>query len=659
MKFSEFIKACHEKEVFKKLSLYIVFSWVLIQVISVIWEPMGLSKDAMTYSLILLLAGFPTYIFYVWRAYLKNVYPAAKSHLTSSDKEHKKRIPFSFQTYYFISLGLISFVVGSLVVFVYFNKFSDDVFTQEIELQDTIAVLKFGNKTGVKDFDLIGDMTADWIIHGISQYQIAKVITPETYEEFSKIYKASLLPVQKHKTLQEYFNPKRIISGNYFLNENDFIFQGSVIDGKTNTLLFSFESVACNSKNPLDCIELLKQKILGFLVTENNQEMNLQETPPIYEAYSTLLKAKENRSDYDLYLSLLQKSIEIDSSYFEPNYLLVEYYYNRNNYAKSDSLLKTIKPRFSNSVREKNILKLLEALLAGDNKMIYRYQQKEYSYAPFDLGKNMSSMVIALEFMNLPSKVEPIYREINSDNLDIENCSYCEFRNYIQAMAYIELGEYEKVIELLEEIVEISDRLILKKALIAAHIKLENYEIIKEVIATFESKMEQEDWLDLTLYTGMMLLIEKKDDLANPYFNKIISNPFSEKHESLLAMAYYFKGAYSDSEKHFEQLVSDFPDNLEYYAMLAVSYERNGKKEQAQETLIALEDLRKEFQFGALDYAFAQYYASKGDEENMQKYLLKSVAAGHWYANFTYQNDPHFREVKSENYFKEIMNYWH
>lgn len=650
---------CNEKEVFKKLSLYIVFSWVLLQVISTLADAIGLSKNVLTYSLIFLLVGLPTYIFYVWKTYLKNIKPVATSRSIDGNQEKKTRNTFSFQTYYFISLGIISFLVGSSVVGLYFFKFGEEIVTEEIELHDKIAVLKFGNSTGQTDYDMIGDMAADWIIHGISQYQIAQVITPDTYEEFTEIFKASVVPNSKNQTLQEYFNPKQIITGNYFLKEGQLIFNGSIIDGKNNTLLFSFESIECDSKNPLDCIELLKQKILGFLVTEQNKELNLQETPPNYKAYSKVIKAKENRSDHKLYLRLLNESIQIDSSYFEPHYLRVEYLYNRGNYAQADSLLKIIQPVFSNGVRQKNLLMLLRALLSGNNKMIYRYQQKEYNYAPFDLSKNMSRMVIALEFVNLPDDVESIYSEINSENLDVENCSYCDFRNYIQAMAYIELGEYDKVVTLLEEMVGISDRLILKKALIEAHIKLKNYEIINEVISNFESKMETEDWLDLTLFTGMNLLIEKKDSLAISYFEKVISNESSKKNGSLLAMAYYFKGDFEVSETHFDTLVSAFPENIEYNVMLAISYEKNGKKDKAQEALANLEALRKEFQFGALDYAFGQYYAALNDEKNVRKYLLKSVAAGYQYNNYTFQHDPHFKEMKSENYFKEIMNYWH
>ena len=659
MKFNEFLKVCHEKEVFKKLSLYIVFSWVLIQVISVIWEPMGLSKDAMTYSLILLLVGFPTYIFYVWRTYLKNVHSTIRN---GSEVEKKKKISrnhFNFQTYYFVSLGIISFIVGSMVVFVYDNKFKDDYVIEEIELEDKIAVLKFGNKTGLSEMDPIGDMAADWIIHGISQYQVAQVITPDTYEEYTNLYKASLFPLEGTKSLREYFNPKEIITGNYFLKNDRLIFQGSILDGKTNTVSFSFESVECDSKNPLDCIELLKQRILGFLVTEQNDELNLQESPPNYESYRKMLEAKANIDDNDKYIRLLNESIEIDGGFFEPKYLRVEYYYNRAKYATADSLLKAIEPTSLNNFRQKNILKLLEALLEGNNKMVYRYLKKEYNYAPFDLYKNLSTMVVASEFVNLPNEVKKVYSQIDSDNLDVENCKYCGYRNYIQAMAFFELGEYDKIIDLLTDFVDISDNLTLKKVLIAAYVKLGNFAKAEQLVSKYELEMDHEEWLDLSLYIGKTHLIEKNDSLAQPFFDKVISKADLEENKAFVARAYYFKENYIQSASLFNDLAEAFPENIEYKAKLAVSYNKNGDMTKANQTLSDLEALRQDFQYGSLDYALGQYYALTNDPENTQKYLLKSVASGYWFTNNSFQNDAHFKNIKSESYFKEILNFWH
>ena len=67
MRFDAFLKECQDKEVFKKLSIYAVFSWLVIQVISTVQQPMGLSPLIVTYVLILLLVGFPIYIFYIWK----------------------------------------------------------------------------------------------------------------------------------------------------------------------------------------------------------------------------------------------------------------------------------------------------------------------------------------------------------------------------------------------------------------------------------------------------------------------------------------------------------------------------------------------------------------------------------------------------------------
>lgn len=657
MKFKEFIKICNEKEVSRKLLLYIGFSWLLIQVIATIWEPMGLSKNVVTYSIIILLLGLPTYIFYVWKTYLKNIYASEVKGRGIGKKGKISRNQFSFQTYYFVSLGIISFIVGSLVVYVYGNKFKENIVVDEIELEDKIAVLKFGNKTGENALEDVGDMAADWIVHGISQHQVAQVITPNTFKEYENLYKASVLPV--NKSLRNYFKPKQIITGNYFLNNDRLIFQGSILDGKKNTVEFSFEAVECDAKNPLECIEILKQKILGYLVTEENEELNLQETPPNYKAYSKVIEAKANVAEHDKYINLLNEAIEIDPEYFEPKYLRVIFYYDRQQYAKADSLFQYIRPTSLTNLRQKNIIKMLKALLEGDNKSIYRYQKKEYNYARFDLNRNLSNLVYSLEFVNLPQEVESIYAEINYENLDIENCKYCQYRSYIQAMAYLELGEYEKIITLLQNMVDFDDTLTLKKAYLAAKIKLDELLPVKNTVTDYELVMEKEKWLDLCLFLGKTLLIEDKVTEAQYYFNLIIKKADSSIHEPLIASAFYFLEDYPKSVLIYTDLVERFPDDINYMTKLAISQHKVGEESMAQKSLSNLELLRKEYQFGALDYSYGQYYAIVGDNDRAIEYLEKSVAAGYWYTNNTFQNDPHFKDIRNEDDFEEILSFWH
>lgn len=73
MKFKEFLKECKEKDVFKNLSIYLVSSWLLLQVFSVTWEPLGLPKIALSYLLLILLIGFPLYLYLLWKLRIRKL----------------------------------------------------------------------------------------------------------------------------------------------------------------------------------------------------------------------------------------------------------------------------------------------------------------------------------------------------------------------------------------------------------------------------------------------------------------------------------------------------------------------------------------------------------------------------------------------------------
>ncbi|MEH6408634.1 MAG: hypothetical protein V7767_15260, partial [Leeuwenhoekiella sp.] len=124
MKFNSFLKECQDKEVFKKLSIYAVFSWLLIQVVSVLQEPIGLPVKAVTYTLILLLIGFPIYIFYIWKFQIAPVHEEellAKGDISSNKSFFGSKTPF--QRYYFLSIFIIGALVSLILFFVLTNNF--------------------------------------------------------------------------------------------------------------------------------------------------------------------------------------------------------------------------------------------------------------------------------------------------------------------------------------------------------------------------------------------------------------------------------------------------------------------------------------------------------------------------------------------------------
>ena len=73
MNLKGFLKECHEKEVFKMISIYLVSSWVILQVLALIAEPLNFPEKSITYLILILIIGFPIHIYFIWKFRLKKL----------------------------------------------------------------------------------------------------------------------------------------------------------------------------------------------------------------------------------------------------------------------------------------------------------------------------------------------------------------------------------------------------------------------------------------------------------------------------------------------------------------------------------------------------------------------------------------------------------
>jgi tetratricopeptide (TPR) repeat protein len=98
---------------------------------------------------------------------------------------------------------------------------------------------------------------------------------------------------------------------------------------------------------------------------------------------------------------------------------------------------------------------------------------------------------------------------------------------------------------------------------------------------------------------------------------------------------------------------------VDYIVQLAICNFNNGNFEVAKTQIETLDGLRTDFQFGAVDYGWAQYFNSIGDKDKALEFLLKAVSQGFNFTPSTFQHDPHFKTIKESPEFKNrIMNYW-
>ncbi len=650
-----FLKECSNREVFKLLSIYIVSSWVILQVLSVIAEPLGLPIQSIPFLILILIIGFPLYIIYIWNSRLSGSWKSDEDD-TSTELLDKSK----FRQMYFTALGIILFLSGLSVVIIINNSFSNGFNLPEMASNDKIAVLKFGNNTGDEKLEIIGKMTEDWIMHGITENKAGQIISQDVVKDYTDVIKTQKLNLTANEILNNYFKPGKKITGSYFLNGDQLIFKCSVKNGQTEETLIALESVVCDSNSPLDCIEELKQKIVGYLVTSKSGKLSLEKLPPKYEAYKAMLEAKASNKarDNGKYLELLDKSIALDSSFFEPKSLKVGYYYNNGDYTKADSLIDNIKQNTGITERQQYILNMYEAALHGENDKVYRYNGNEYSIAPFALDTNLSQMIIGLQFVNQPEDLEAIYDEISFDNFKLENCQPCADRIYMMAMAHNEMKNYSRAIELLEPYVDIIDDSYFLRIIISAYIKSNNKLKVDGLLDRLKLRINDENWLNLNLFTAKQLLLLEDNDSAKLYLDVILKT-INKDNTALLAETLFAHGDYTKAESIYSNLVQENPNDSKIVANLSKCYFKNGKPSEGKNLLKSLEKLRSPYQYGEIDYRIAEIYAAKNDEENMFKYLLKSIAAGSFYTDQSFKNDANFILYKNSEKWNEIMTYWH
>ena len=695
MKFKEFFSECHEKDVFKNLSIYVVSSWVLIQVFSTVWEPFGLPKITMTYLLLLLLIGFPLYTYLLWKFRLKplesklsrreglkfTAKQATSKDVEGTVKKRKVHLPgihfySPFQKMYFTALFIItlfSVFSASLIVRANFiNENEISTFTSPYKDTDNnrIAILKFENNTTQDDLDVVGKMAEDWIMHGISQNNIGQVISPKNVQEYSKVLKASIIPTGENSVLKEYLKPSQIVNGSYYLNNGRLLMQCSVLDGTTNSVLVSFDPVQCGADNPLDCIEALKQRILGYFISRGkDKQVGLEETPPKFEAYQLFLEACDISYFEAEHIRILNEAIAADSTFFKPKVDRISAYYNQGQFAMADSLLQVLnEDRYLTNTRQKNILLSYEGLLSGDNRKAYKYWMEDYKLEPFNLELNSSAITLALQFVNKPQEIDTIYNAygLNEKDLDVNNVNV-ETRFYIKGMANLEMGKVKETIELMQPFrgIKMKTHDWYKEVLIRAYAIDGNKDSVDVLMDHIKLFSDLNYYYKSCLVTGNEFLRAGNVPAANEYYDRLISSIAENKDDNsqeeleLLARAYFYKEDYQKAQDLLERIVPESNDPITFKTYLAMSYNKNGDIKKAETLLKQIDKMRSDYQYGDVDYSMARYFAIAGDEDKTMEYLLNAVAAGKRFNPDDFQHDILFKPYVGTEAFNLIMNYWH
>lgn len=651
MSLKDFFLECNRREVFKRLSIYIVSSWVILQVLSIVSEPIGLPEKSLTYFIIILLVAFPIYLAFLWKSRVR--YNTDDGDDSDELSESNQR---AFRKMYFVFSSIIS-IVAALSVFLIFSKnISQAIDLPTFKESNKIAVLNFENNTGDPALNNVGKYTADWLIHGITENQVGEVISSDVITNYGNILGVEVNPDESTKILSNFLNPNKVVTGEIFKKGETLLFNCVIKDVLGTKTFIAFAPITCASDESLNCIEDLRQKVVGYLAFKDDEELEVVEDfPPSFEAYEKWLDAEYNFNDPDRYLGLLNEAISLDDKFLTPKIDKIQYFYNNGQPAIADSLLIQLTDGTRFSEKQENLILYLKSLLDGENNKIFVYHGKDYDLAPSVISANSTQMTLALNYINRPDLVEDIYNLIGAE-FRLENCEFCKFRYFTLGAAYNCLGNYKKAIKLLEPAASLVDDYLINTQLVTAYINNDSNQELSELISKMELKSNS-SLPRLLIYTGRNYLLKNDKNTAITYFDKVIE--MGEANAMDIANAYYFKGDFSKSEELYRRIITEDGTNSAIISRLAVSCHKNAKIDDATAMLATLDSLVPEYDFGNIDYCKAQYFAATGDEQRALDLLESSIAKGSVYSINTFQNDTHFINIKDTPQFQNVLTYWH
>lgn len=649
MSLKTFISQCRKRRIFKGFSIYAISSWIIIQVAATTFPYLGVPKQAVTLIIILVLIGLPISLIFSW---YYNVVVDELDEVKELSKLSNKAVSNIFK----VIILVISMVVIAVVALLVNRNFKSEI--KRIS-SNRIAVIDFKNSTGNPEHELLGKVIADWIEYGIIQNDLATVVSSEIINNYSGLLKTTEELGSSNNVLNK-LSVETTITGGIYKDGASLIAKCSVYQWPDSQASFAFDDIEIDPNNPNEGINKLKNKVLGYLHISDSKALQLQENPPNYEAYKLVLKAKDLINNLDSSaLDLLEQALQLDSNYFEAKVLKLSYYYSTGEFQKADSLRLTIVPESRSNSRQVNLLNFYNALLNGRNKTIYNTWKREYDYAPFNLTTNQNMMVIAQQYVFRPWEIEDYYKEIDMSGLDFSGCPACIFRAYIQALAFLELKKYRKVITLLEPQLTVDIPPNLLRALISAYVRSGKINKLHQLFDELPNLLINADLTGLYLKAVKELLIAREVEKAREYLQKVKNRQGLDKESYMMARILFLEESFTGAEAILENLYSQGKLGLRGKSDLAICYQLNKKTEEAGNMVREIQELEGKYDFGNVKYNLARIEAYKQNDEKVLAYLKESVSKGYIYGPEEFHNDLAFQKYKDSAAFKKLLSYWH
>jgi serine/threonine protein kinase/tetratricopeptide (TPR) repeat protein len=523
---------------------------------------------------------------------------------------------------------------------------------------DRVVVAIFENQTGDKLLDSLGRMASDWISQRISQTGGIEVVPPiSVLQTYSMLHSKTDDPQNSKllRTLAKDTGAGTVVSGTYYLTNQELHFQAHITDVQTQKIIRSLEPLKGRFESKMDVIQLLSQKVMDTLAVYFDKRIFSESSitlikPPAYEAYKEFLLGIEfySGTDYVRAIQHFARVIELDPSFFFPRlYMAVAYYY-LEKYAESEEIIHLLnKNRDQLSPFDCHLLDWYAARLKGKHQESLRFIVKAKKLAPKNLIINHIHAFNALE-INRPSETVKTYAKLDSFEQEILNKRPLgSAKTYYLANAHHMLGNYKQELKETRKgqkyypnsryFYAYEARALAALGKIDAVRKIVDKSL--EILSPEKTPgrvMLEAAW-ELRVRGNREAYLEIAHQAVEWYKNRLQTQEQSEEMCHDLAIALYTAERWDEAQAVFEELAQDDPENIGYKGRLGLLAARKGERNKALDIFKDLENIDRPYLFGEHTYMCARIVSLLGEKEQAVLLLRNAFAQGLKYGSYLHQ----------------------
>lgn len=324
--FKKYIAELKKRHVFKAGLAYLIGAWVFTEVSALVLDTFAAPPYVMKTILIVLVIGFPIWLVFSW---VYDLTPEGIKKTRKSDPDNSRSPVINHRLNRtiigFLSIAVVLLVVNQLRISTNNsenragNRTPDEIATADKPIE-LIAVLPFFNSKSDPETDYLGFAMADQIIGGLV-YLKNMVVRPS----------ASIRQYEQQridpKTVGDELQVDYILIGNYLKEDNVIRLNVELINVRSNEIIWR-EPLQVDFQSAFELQDIVaKEVIAGMNVQFTQKELmriskDIPENPLAYEYFLRSISYAHSNEGDQLAIEMLNKSIELDSSYAPAHYQL-------------------------------------------------------------------------------------------------------------------------------------------------------------------------------------------------------------------------------------------------------------------------------------------------------------------------------------------------